>query len=144
MLKAALEMGKRLFIEKSEVAQKISSSEDAYYLMKPHLRDYSREVFKILLLNGRNHLILEKTAFEGSLTESLVAPREIVKDAVNHSAAAIIFVHNHPSGDPQPSKEDKQVTARLRMACDLVGVNVLDHLIIGRDTYFSFSDNGLL
>lgn len=144
MIKAALEIGKRLFIEKSEVTERINSSEDAYYLMKPHLRDNTREIFKILLLNGRNHIILEKTVFEGSLTESMVAPREIVKDAVNHSAASIIFIHNHPSGDPQPSQSDKQVTARLRMACDLVGVNVVDHLIIGKDSYFSFSDNGLL
>ncbi|MBN1351273.1 DNA repair protein RadC [candidate division KSB1 bacterium] len=144
MLKAALEIGKRLFIEKSGVTQRITSSEDVYHLMKPHLRDSAREVFRILLLNSRNHLILDKTVFEGSLTESLVSPREIVKDAVNNSAASVIFVHNHPSGDPKPSNEDKQVTARLRMACDLVGIKVVDHLIIGKDSYFSFSDSGLL
>lgn len=144
IIKAALEMGKRLFIEKSEVTQRITSSEDVFSLVKPRLRDCTREQFKILLLNGRNHLILEKTIFEGSLTESLVAPREIVKEAVNHSAASIVFVHNHPSGDPNPSQEDKRITARLRMACDLVGIHVIDHLIIGKESYFSFSDSGLL
>jgi len=144
VIKAALEMGKRFFIEKSRVTQRITSSEDVYHLMKPRLRDSTRENFKILLLNGRNHLILEKTVFEGSLTESLVAPREIVKEAVNQSAASIVFVHNHPSGDPQPSQEDKRVTARLRMACDLVGIHVIDHVIIGKESYFSFSDSGLI
>ncbi|MDZ7262185.1 MAG: hypothetical protein ONB05_08790, partial [candidate division KSB1 bacterium] len=78
------------------------------------------------------------------LTESLVTPREVIKEAINEAAAAIVFVHNHPSGDPSPSEEDKRVTARLKIACDLVGLKVLDHIIVGKETYFSFADTGLL
>jgi DNA repair protein RadC len=144
MLKAALEMGKRLYLEKAESNQKISSSEDIYQLFRLHVRDSDREIFKIVLLTSRNQIILEKTLFEGSLAESLVAPREVVKEGVTHAAAGLIFVHNHPSGDPSPSNEDKRITQRLKMACELVGIRVLDHVIIGKDSYFSFSDNGLL
>ncbi len=144
LIKAALEIGKRLFIEKFDEKQKINTSEEIYELFRLHLRDLDREVFKIILLTSRNQIILEKTIFEGSLTESLVNPREIVKEALNHAAAAIIFVHNHPSGDPSPSMEDKQITSRLKMACELIGIRVLDHVIVGRETYFSFSDNGLV
>lgn len=144
MIKAALEIGKRLYLEKAETSQKISSSEDIYELFRLHVRDIDREIFKIVLLTSRNQLILEKTLFEGSLAESLVAPREVVKEGVNHAAAGLIFVHNHPSGDPAPSNEDKRITQRLKMACELVGIRVLDHVIIGKDSYFSFSDNGLI
>jgi len=144
LIKAALEAGKRLFLEKSVSTPKISSSEDVYDLFKLHVRDLDREIFKIVLLTSRNQIIMEKNLFEGSLSESLVAPREIVKEGVNHSAAAIIFVHNHPSGDPSPSAEDKRITKRLKLACELVGMRVLDHIIIGKDSYFSFSDSGLL
>ncbi len=144
LIKAALEIGKRLFLEKFDEKQKISTSEEIYELFRLHLRDSDREIFKIILLTSRNQIILEKTIFEGSLTESLVNPREVVKEALNHAAAAIIFIHNHPSGDPSPSMEDKQITTRLKMACELIGIRVLDHVIIGRETYFSFSDNGLV
>lgn len=144
IIKAALEAGKRLFLEKFDEKQKITTSEEIYELFRLHLQDSDREIFKIILLTSRNQIILEKTIFEGSLTESLVNPREIVKEALNHAAAAIIFVHNHPSGDPSPSMEDKQITSRLKMACELIGIRVLDHIVIGRETYFSFSDNGLV
>jgi DNA repair protein RadC len=144
LIKAALETGKRLFLETFNEKQKISTSEEIYDLFRLHLRDSDREIFKIILLTSRNQIILEKTIFEGSLTESLVNPREVVKEALNHAAAGIIFVHNHPSGDPSPSMEDKQITTRLKMACELIGIRVLDHVIVGRETYFSFSDNGLV
>jgi DNA repair protein RadC len=97
-----------------------------------------------LLLTSRNSLITEKTVFEGSLTESLVSPREVIKEAINHSAASVVFVHNHPSGNPEPSEEDKRVTRQLKVACEAVGVLVLDHLIIGQNGYFSFADSGLI
>lgn len=143
-IKAALEVGKRVFVAKSKEKKKIESSEDVNLLVGPYLRDLPREVFKILLLTSRNNLIAEKTIFEGSLTESLVNPREIIKETLNEAAASIIFIHNHPSGNPQPSDEDKRMTTRLVNACQFVGIKVLDHIIIGKDQYFSFSENGLI
>jgi len=144
MIKAAFEIGKRLYLERAESSPKISSSEDIYQMFRLYVQDIDREIFKIVLVTSRNQIILEKTLFEGSLSESLVAPREVVKEGINHAAAGLIFVHNHPSGDPSPSNEDKRITQRLKMACELVGIRVLDHVIIGKDSYFSFSDNGLI
>jgi DNA repair protein RadC len=143
-IKAALEVGKRLFLEDAKVKDKVESSEDVYKIVSPHLRNLGREVFKILLLTSRNTIISEKTVFEGSLTESFVSPREIIKEAVNQSAAAVVFVHNHPSGNPEPSEEDKRVTQKLKTACQMVGINVLDHIIVGSKGYFSFADSGLI
>lgn len=143
-IKAALEVGKRLFREDAKIKDKVEGSEDVYKFVGPHLRDLGREVFKILLLTSRNTVILEKTIFEGSLTESFVSPREIVKEAINHSAASVVFVHNHPSGNPEPSEEDKRVTQQLKTACQMVGIQVLDHIIIGSSDYFSFADTGLI
>jgi DNA repair protein RadC len=143
-IKAALEVGKRVFTERSKERNKIESSADVHSLIGPYLRDLNREVFKILLLTSRNKLIAEKTVFEGSLTESLVNPREIIKDSLNEAAASIVFVHNHPSGNPHPSQEDKKITSQLVDACKLVGISVLDHVIIGKDGYYSFADNGLI
>lgn len=143
-IKAAIELGKRLFIESSKIKDKIQCSEDVYKRVGPYLRDLNKEVFKVLLLTTRNNIILEKTLFEGSLTESVVSPREVIKEAIGESAAAVIFVHNHPSGDPSPSEEDKRVTTQLKGACELMGITVLDHIIIGEDRYFSFADNGMI
>ena len=143
-IKATLEMGKRLLNEKSEEMYCIKQSKDVDSLLGPILRDLSREVFKILLLTSRNKLILEKTIFEGSLTESLVNPREIIKVAVNEAAASIVFVHNHPSGNPNPSFADKQLTKQLIDACNLVKIKVIDHIIIGKESYFSFADKGMM
>jgi len=143
-IKAALELGKRLFLEETRVKDKVESSEDVYKIVSPHLRTLGREVFKVLLLTSRNTLIAEKTIFEGSLTESIVSPREVIKEAINHSAASVVFVHNHPSGNPEPSAEDKRVTLLLKSACQTVGINVLDHIIIGDQGFFSFADAGLL
>ena len=143
-IKAALEVGKRLFREPSKLKDKVESSADVYRVVNPHLRDLHREVFKVIFLTGRNSIIAEKIIFEGSLSESLVSPREIIKEAVAESAAAVVLVHNHPSGDPTPSEEDKRVTGQIKHACELVGINVLDHLIIGKEDYFSFADKGLM
>ena len=143
-IKAALELGKRLFMEDTKTRNKVESSEDVYKIFHPHLRNLDREVFKIVLLTTRNTIIEEKTVFEGSLTESIVSPREIIKEAINQSAASIVFVHNHPSGNPQPSEEDKRVTKHLKAACEVVGIQVLDHIIIGSNDYYSFADSGLI
>ncbi len=143
-IKAALEIGKRMASEKFKAKQKIESCDDVFKLVHPYMGDLTREEFKIILLSSRNNLILEKTLFEGSLSESMVNPREIIKVALNNSAAAIIFVHNHPSGEPSPSVEDKEITKRLVSACNLVGIRAFDHIIIGKDNYYSFAENGLM
>ena len=143
-VKAALEIGKRMAAEQVKVKERIDSCEDVYKLIGAYMRDLNHEVFKIILLTSRNNLILERTIFEGSLTESIVNAREIVKEALNNSAAGIVFVHNHPSGDPTPSTEDKHLTSKLINACRLVGIRVCDHIIIGKDGYYSFVEHELL
>jgi DNA repair protein RadC len=143
-IKAALELAKHLAQQKWRVNDRIQCSEDAYKLMHLRMRDLGREEFRVLYLTGRNDLISEKTLFKGSLSESVVSPREIILTAIQQTAASIILLHNHPSGDPTPSHEDKSVTQKIVEACRYVDLNVLDHLIIGRDAYFSFTDHGLL
>ncbi len=143
-IKAAIELGKRLFLEENKASQKVESSEDVFKIVGPHLENLDHEVFKVLLLTSRNTIILDKDLFQGSLAESLVSPREVIKEALNYSAASIVFVHNHPSGQPSPSEEDITVTRRLKNACETVGVKVLDHIIVGKKSYYSFADSGLL
>ncbi len=108
------------------------------------MRDLKREVFKVLFLNRKNELIFDQDVFQGSLTGSAVYPREIMTIALEHKAAALVFAHNHPSGDPAPSAEDRRLTRDLVWAGKLLGVQVLDHIVIGHNTYFSFADQGLI
>ena len=108
------------------------------------MRDIKREVFKVLLLNRKNELISDNDLFYGSLTGSAVYPREIMILALERKAAALVFVHNHPSGEPEPSREDIQITERLCEVGKLIGIRCLDHIIIGEGRYFSFADEGML
>lgn len=108
------------------------------------MRDLKREVFKVLLLNRKNELISDHDLFFGSLTGSAVYPREVMTLALEHRAAALVFVHNHPSGDPGPSPEDRRLTRELVWAARLLTIQVLDHVIIGHNTYYSFADQGLV
>jgi DNA repair protein RadC len=98
----------------------------------------------VVLLDGKNKMIRDMVVSEGSLTASIVHPREVIKEAIKESAAAIILVHNHPSGDPAPSKDDIKITNRLVDACSIVGIRVLDHIVLGDDTHYSFLDEGLI
>ncbi len=108
------------------------------------MRDLKREIFKVLLLNRKNELISDQDLFLGSLTGSAVYPREVMTLALEHRAAALVFVHNHPSGDPGPSPEDRRLTRELVWAAKLLTIQVLDHVIIGHNTYYSFADQGLI
>jgi DNA repair protein RadC len=141
-LKAAIELGKRVLATPLSSRTKIASSTDLFRHYYPLLRDLRHEVFKIVLLDAKHAIIREATVSEGSLTASIVHPREVFNLAVRESAAAVIFVHNHPSGDPSPSEEDRVLTARLVAAGELLGIQVLDHLIIGDGRYMSFADQG--
>jgi len=143
-IKAALAIGKKLMAENDTPRDYIATSEDAYKRYALRLQNLTREVFVVIFLTARNKVIKERTLFEGTLTESLVSPREVIKEALNEAAASLIFVHNHPSRDPSPSSEDRLVTVKLKEACRAVGVSVHDHIIIGGERYFSFADEGIL
>lgn len=142
-LKAALELGRR-FLAEREGAQVFGSSEEAASYFAPRLRVRDKEIFQAALLNTKNHLIKVETVSQGSLNESVVHPREAFAPAVKESAAAILFVHNHPSGDPTPSEADRLLTRRLRETGELLGIRVLDHIIVGESGYYSFADRGEL
>jgi DNA repair protein RadC len=145
-LKAALELGKRLAGEPSQRKVKISSPQDIVRYYQPLLQHLRKEIFKAVLLDTKHQILKDVTISEGSLSASLVHPREAFLPAIRESAAAIIFLHNHPSGDPTPSLEDKELTQRLAEVGHLVGITVVDHVIIGTGTpgYMSFRDAGLL
>ena len=143
-LKAALELGKRAMAIPISTGTKITSSSDVFHHFHPLLRDLKRELFKVILLDAKNTVIKEATVSEGSLTLSIVHPREVFALAVRESAAGVIFLHNHPSGDPTPSAEDRRLTDRLVTAGDVLGIRVLDHMVIGDGRYVSFADEGWL
>jgi len=145
-IKAAFELGKRLSGEPTQRHLKITSPQDLVNYFQPRLQHMRKEVFKVVLLNTKHQMIKDVTVSEGSLSASLVHPREAFLPAIKESAAAVIFLHNHPSGDPTPSPEDKELTHRLAEVGQLVGISVLDHIIIGSGTpgYMSFRDAGLL
>ena len=143
-LKAAVELGRRSLAAPLSTGTRISSSADLFKHFHPILRDRKQELFKVVLLDAKNTVIKETTVSEGTLTLSLVHPREVFGSAVRESAAAVIFLHNHPSGDPSPSPEDRHLTDRLAEAGRLLGIPVLDHVIIGDGRYVSFADQGWL
>ncbi|HNV85955.1 MAG TPA: DNA repair protein RadC [Candidatus Omnitrophota bacterium] len=108
------------------------------------LRDQKREMFKVLFLDKGNRIVGEKTLFEGTVDETAVHPREVVRAALEMHATNLILVHNHPSGRTQPSGEDIEITKTLTEACRIIGVRVLDHIVIGDNQYFSFSEHSML
>jgi DNA repair protein RadC len=143
-LKAALELGKRALAAPLTKGTKITSSRDLFAHYHPTLRELRHEIFKVVLLDAKHAIMRDATVSEGSLTLSIVHPREVFTLAVRESAAAVIFLHNHPSGDPTPSHEDRVLTARLVSAGEVLGIRVLDHLVVGDGRYVSFADQGWL
>ncbi len=141
-IRAAIELGSRIYKEAALTKQKIRSPLDVVELVM-EMQFLDREHFRIILLSTKNHVIGTENISVGSLNSSIVHPREVFKKAIEKSAASIILVHNHPSGDPQPSKEDIQVTQRLVEAGELLGISVLDHIIIGDSTYKSLKEMGI-
>lgn len=119
----------------------IKSDEDVSNLMS-FLKEEDRENFYILHLNAKNIILGKELISVGSLTNSIIHPREVFKGAILNNSASIICVHNHPSGDPTPSGEDIQITRRLQKSGELLGIKILDHIIIGRDNYYSFEHSG--
>jgi len=141
---AALEIGKRFAAEGKGPQTTIRTSSDVASFYFPTMRDLKKEVFKCVLLDGKNRILKDVTISQGSLTASVVHPREVFNPAVRESAAAVLFVHNHPSGDPAPSEEDIEVTKQLVEAGKILGIRVLDHVIIGDGRSVSFVDMGMM
>jgi len=141
---AALTLANRVMTDKLESLERFTSPLQIFNHFHFRFRDRRKEHFIILLLDGKNRIVREEQVSEGSLNQSIVHPREVFKPAVKESAAAVILVHNHPSGDPTPSREDREITRRLKEGGDLLGIRVLDHIIIGDGSYLSFVEQGLL
>jgi DNA repair protein RadC len=141
---AALALGKRINTDRLEHLERFTAPSQIFNHFHYRFRDKRREYFVTLLLDGKNRIIREEQVSEGSLNQSIVHPREVFSPAVKESAAAVILIHNHPSGDPAPSREDRDITRRLKEAGDIMGIRVLDHIIIGDGAYFSFVEMGLL
>jgi DNA repair protein RadC len=143
-VKASLELAKRLNALGGENKPVIRSPQDIAALVLEEMRTLDREHFKTLALNTKNQVLAVETVSIGSLNSSIVHPREVFKNPIKRSAAAIVLVHNHPSGDPTPSSEDLAVTKRLLEAGSILGIEVLDHLIIGNRRYISLKEKNLM
>jgi DNA repair protein RadC len=120
------------------------SAREVFDYLYHSMRDLKKEVFKVMFLDSQNKVVQIEDLFEGTANASAIYPREIIQRAVKHNAAALIFVHNHPAGNPQPSDNDKQITQDLVFAGHIMQIKVLDHIIIGENRYFSFADAGLI
>ena len=142
-IKAALELGNRIASYKP-AKYKIKNPWDIYKYYMESLRYQYKEIFKVVLLNTKNEIITDVDISMGTLNSSLVHPREVFREAIRRSSNKIILLHNHPSGNAEPSKEDKSVTNRLKECGELIGIEVIDHIIIGDGIYFSFKENMLI
>jgi DNA repair protein RadC len=140
-LRAAFELGRRLAAGRLAPGASLRGPADVFRHFHPTLRDAPHERFLVLLLDGRHRLLRHEMVSQGTLTASLVHPREVFRPALRESAAALLLVHNHPSGDPTPSAEDREVTARLVRAGDLLGIPVLDHVVVAERGWTSLRES---
>jgi len=143
-IKAAIEIGKRLHHEPSPKGPAFSSGQDVFNYFSPKMKGYRKEVFHCALLDVKNRLIRDLRISEGTLTASLIHPRESFRDAIKESAASVIFIHNHPSGDPAPSREDIAITEKLEHAGETLGIKVLDHIIVADGGFTSMLEKGYM
>ncbi len=143
-LQASLELGRRVARSRLPEAPAISSPRDAANLLMEELRHHREEHFIVLFLNTKNRVIARQTLSIGSLNASVVHPREVFRAAIRRSSASILCAHNHPSGDPTPSPEDIQLTRRLAEAGQLIGIEVLDHIVIGDNRFVSLKELGCM
>ena len=134
---AAIELGRRLAKPLIEIKPKITSPYDVYYMLSPDLIHLDQEHFIVLYLNVKSELIKEETIYIGTLNQMIIHPRDIFKKALQYAAAAMLFVHNHPSGNAEPSKADIQTTNQLIQAADIMGIDIIDHLILGKEEFYS-------
>ena len=143
-LYSALQLGLQVCSIPLRAGERFCNSRELYNRYRARFFSASKEHFFSLHLNSKNQLIREVLVSIGSLNTSVVHPREVFAPAVRDSTAALILVHNHPSGDPAPSREDRDCTQRLIHAGQILGIRVLDHIVLGHDDYYSFADAGLL
>lgn len=143
-LQAVLELARRHLGERLQRDAGFSSPDSVASYLQAHLQHHSREVFMVLFLDTRHRLIVSEELFFGTIDGASVHPREVVKRALHHNAAAVIFAHNHPSGVAEPSGDDERITLRLREALALVDIRVLDHLVVGSGEVVSLAERGLL
>jgi len=143
-LQAILEMARRHTFEELDRGDVLTSPEATRAYLSNQLRNYPYEVFACLFLDNQHHILEFEELFRGTIDGASVYPREVVKKALDHNAAAVIFAHNHPSGISEPSQADKLITNKLKQALDLLDIRVLDHFIIGDGMPYSFAEHGLL
>ena len=141
-LKLVPAVSRRYLQQRLEGKTPLTNSRELFDYLNHTIRDKKRECFVAIYLDAKNRVIADEVLFTGTLTASAVYPREVVGAALAHTAAAVIFAHNHPSGDPAPSPDDMAITRKLVQACSLMGITVHEHLIIGTEGYFSFADHG--
>lgn len=141
---AALELGKRAATHPRKIKKEIANPDDIVQLFMEKMRYYKKEHFIVLLINAKGKILEECEISIGDLSSTLIHPREVFCRAVRRSAAAVVLVHNHPSGDPSPSKQDLETTQRLVQAAQILGIHVLDHIIIGDGIYTSLKSQGLM
>ena len=135
----------REFLKEKIVDKPIyKSAQEIFDYLYHSMRDLKKEVFKVIYLNSQNRIIEIADLFQGTVDSSFISPREVIEGAIKYNAASLIFVHNHPSGDPDPSQHDKEITRDLVYAGSIMRIRVLDHIIIGNDKYFSFAGEGLI
>ncbi|PTI72651.1 RadC family protein, partial [Staphylococcus xylosus] len=142
ILKAAFELGERMHSGSLEEKIQITSPQDVANFMMGKMEHLTQEKFIVLFLNSKNVIIKQKTIFIGTLNSSVIHPREIFSEAIKCASNAIVVLHNHPSGDTTPSKEDIRATNRLRECGEILGIDLLDHIIIGDHTYMSMVEDG--
>ena len=143
-LLAAIELGRRLAQQKTDRKFTVRSPKDAATFLMADMTSLNQENFVVLFMNVKNQVLHRQTIFIGSLNASIVHPREIFREAVKRSAASIICAHNHPSGNPSPSPEDIEVTKRLQEAGKIMGIELLDHVIIGDHQFISLKEKGYM
>jgi DNA repair protein RadC len=141
---ACFEIGRRVEAGRSRLSKKMTCPSELAHYFQPQMRSLKKEVFKVVLLDSGNRLIKDVNITQGTLNASLVHPREVFKAAIDCLAAGIVLMHNHPSGDPFPSEQDKQITQQLRQAGQVMGIPVIDHLIIANNGYFSFANHRII
>jgi len=137
---AMSELGKRYNNSKKPI-KKISSAKDVFNYFHEKLKNEKQEHFYVLILNSQNHIIKEELISKGVLDSAIIHPREVFKPAIKHSASKIILAHNHPSGNPKPSKEDLEITKKLIEAGKLIDIKILDHVIIGNGEWWSWLED---
>jgi DNA repair protein RadC len=143
-IKATFELGRRQELEPEPKDYDIKNPQGVVKAIRSSIKDKAKEHFKLLLLDNRNKIIGISTISIGTLNASLVHPREIFKEAIIHNSASVVLAHNHPSGDPEPSEEDMKITERLVESGKILGIEVIDHIIIGKTSFASFKERGLL